>query len=254
LLTVPTAGDTDHVTLVLLDPTTVALMVAAWPPVSEAVVGNTVIDTECTNDIEALAVLVVSAVLVAVTVTVCDDVTNAGAVYTPLAMVPTAGDMVQLTAGFPVPVTVGVKVFDCPEVSDALDGASVMETGTRDNTALAVAPGEIWLAAFTVTVWAAEIGEGAVYVPLAKVPTCRDMDHVMVVLVFPVTVPFSAVDWPATSEVEVGLSVTDTVGTSAIVAVAVLLGFATLFAVTVTFCAEVSVVGTVYTPWALMLP
>jgi hypothetical protein len=76
----------------------------------------------------------------------------------------------------------------------------------------------------------------------------------MAVLAFPSTVPFSAVDWPAMSDVKVGLSATEMVGISAIVAVALLVGSATLFAVSVTFCGVFSVGGTVYTPWAVMLP
>jgi hypothetical protein len=80
LVKVPTDGDSDQLTPVLLAPLTVAWMVVDCPPVSEAAEGVTVIDTEGTNDIDALALLVPSAALVAVTVTVCAEVTNAGAV------------------------------------------------------------------------------------------------------------------------------------------------------------------------------
>jgi hypothetical protein len=80
LTTFPTDGDNDQFTPVLLVPLTVALRVVDWPPVSEAVEGVSVIDTEGVNEIEALAFLVPSAALVAVTVTVCAEVTNAGAV------------------------------------------------------------------------------------------------------------------------------------------------------------------------------
>jgi hypothetical protein len=66
-------------TLVLLDPLTLALNVADCPPVSEAVEGVMVIDTEGVNDTIALALLVLSAALVAVTVTVWAVVTSAGA-------------------------------------------------------------------------------------------------------------------------------------------------------------------------------
>jgi hypothetical protein len=58
-------------------------MVADCPPVSEAVVGVTEMDTVgagATSDIAALAVLVASAALVAVTVTVCAEAMVAGAV------------------------------------------------------------------------------------------------------------------------------------------------------------------------------
>jgi hypothetical protein len=80
---VPTDGDIDQFTLVLLDPLTVALNVLDCPPVSEAEEGVMLIDTEDTdgvNDTMAVALLVLSAALVALTVTDCDVVTNAGAV------------------------------------------------------------------------------------------------------------------------------------------------------------------------------
>lgn len=47
---------------------------------------------------------------------------------------------------------------------------------------------------------------------------------------------------------------TDTVGTSAMVALAVLVGSATLFAVKIMFCCVVRVVGTEYIPLGVMLP
>jgi hypothetical protein len=65
---------------VLLDPLTVALNVVDWPPVSEAVEGVIVIDTDGVNEITALALLVLSAALVALTVTDWAVVTSAGAV------------------------------------------------------------------------------------------------------------------------------------------------------------------------------
>ena len=65
---------------------TVGIMVADCPLLSEAVVGDTEMETTVaggTSDIDAVAVLVASAALVAVTVTVCAEVMLAGAVYTP---------------------------------------------------------------------------------------------------------------------------------------------------------------------------
>jgi hypothetical protein len=56
------------------------LNVADWPPVSEAVEGVMVIDTDGVNEITALALLVLSAALVALTVTDWAVVTSAGAV------------------------------------------------------------------------------------------------------------------------------------------------------------------------------
>jgi hypothetical protein len=66
--------------VLLVEPLTVALNVADCPPVSEAVEGVMVIDTEGVNEITALALLVLSAALVALTVTVWAVVTSAGAV------------------------------------------------------------------------------------------------------------------------------------------------------------------------------
>jgi hypothetical protein len=67
----------------LLVPLTVAAIVADCPPVSEAVVGVTEMDTAGAggvSDIAALAVFVGLAALVAVTVTVCAEAMVEGAV------------------------------------------------------------------------------------------------------------------------------------------------------------------------------
>jgi hypothetical protein len=83
LTTVPTAGESDQFTPVLLDPVTVGIIVADCPPLKEALVGDTEMETVGaggTNDIDAVAFLVASAALVAVTVTVCAEVMVAGAV------------------------------------------------------------------------------------------------------------------------------------------------------------------------------
>lgn len=70
-------------TAVLLDPVTVAAMVADCPPVSDAEVGETETLTTGaggTSEMLALALFVESALLVAFTVTVCADKMVAGAV------------------------------------------------------------------------------------------------------------------------------------------------------------------------------
>jgi hypothetical protein len=67
------------VTLVLLDPLTVAFSVVDCPTVSEAVVGETVTATGVKLTL-ALTFLVGSAALAAVTVTVCAEAMGAGAV------------------------------------------------------------------------------------------------------------------------------------------------------------------------------
>jgi hypothetical protein len=69
----------DQFTAVLLEPVTVALNVVDCPPVSEAVVGDTEIDTGV-SVMAAVSLLVASAALVAFTVTVCAEAITAGAV------------------------------------------------------------------------------------------------------------------------------------------------------------------------------
>ena len=69
-MTVPTAGLKDQLTDVLLVPVTEAAKVAEAPPPNEAVDGPTVTATGI-KDTVALAILLGSAALVAITVTVC---------------------------------------------------------------------------------------------------------------------------------------------------------------------------------------
>jgi len=72
--------------------------------------GLTVICTGGTTVTLAVAVLLASAALVAVTVTVCGLPSVAGALYKPLLeMVPTAGLTDHVTAVFVVPVTAAVN-------------------------------------------------------------------------------------------------------------------------------------------------
>jgi hypothetical protein len=78
-VTVPTAGLRDQVTAVLLVPVTEAVKVAEAPPPSVAEAGPTVTPTGI-KEMVALAVLVESALLVAVIVTVCPLVMVFGAV------------------------------------------------------------------------------------------------------------------------------------------------------------------------------
>jgi hypothetical protein len=66
--------------------------------------------TEGTTVTPAVAFLLVSATLVAVTVTVCGLLSVAGAVYRPpLEIIPTAGLTDHVTAVFVVPVTTAVN-------------------------------------------------------------------------------------------------------------------------------------------------
>src|SRR4051794_26833374 len=108
----------------------------------------------------AVPVLVLSAWLVAVTVTVCWVVMLAGAVYRPvLLMLPTFGPIDQVTAVLALPVTVAVNCWVCPAFSVAVAGATETETvtvGVRVTVAVADLVLSAWLVAGTVTRW----GEG----------------------------------------------------------------------------------------------
>jgi hypothetical protein len=109
----------------------------------------------------AVAVLVGSATLAAVMVTVCWLEIVAGAVYTPFAMVPAAGLSDQVTALLPVPVTEALKVADAATPSDTEAGPIVTPTGVRDTRALAVLVESAALVAVTVTVCGVAITAGA---------------------------------------------------------------------------------------------
>ena len=60
------------------------------------------------------------------------------------------------------PLTEAVNVFDWPEVSDALEGDTPTDTGTRESVTLALRPVDAWLVAVIVTDSAERIGLGAV--------------------------------------------------------------------------------------------
>ena len=139
-----------------------AVKVALWPPWSDALVGDklrlTVEGGVAVRVTVAVAVLVGSATLDAVIVTVCWLEIVAGAVYTPFTMVPTAGLSDQVTAVLLVPVTEAVKVAEPPAPSDTEAGPIVTATGVRDTVALAVLVVSAALVAVTVTVcWLAII-------------------------------------------------------------------------------------------------
>ena len=81
--TVPTGGDMDHITLVLLEPVTVACNAVDCPPLSDAVVGDTetvTVEAAGTSEITAVSLLLASAALVALTAMVCAEAMVAGAV------------------------------------------------------------------------------------------------------------------------------------------------------------------------------
>ena len=60
------------------------------------------------------------------------------------------------------PVILAVSVVDCPPESDAAEGETVMPSGVNDIVALALLVASAALVAFTVTVCAEAMVEGAV--------------------------------------------------------------------------------------------
>ena len=110
--TLPAAGITAQVTAGLLVPVTLAVNCRVWRANSLAVVGATLTATVGVRLTMAEAVLVGSATLVALTVTVWAEATDSGAVYKPvLEMEPTGGLIDHVTAVFAVPVTVAVNCW-----------------------------------------------------------------------------------------------------------------------------------------------
>ena len=138
---------------------------ALWPPWSDAVLGDkprlTVKGNVAVRVTTAVAVLVGSATLDAVMVTVWRLEMVAGAVYTPFTIVPTAGLSDQVTAVLPVPVTEALKVADAPAPSDTEAGPIVTATGVSDTVALAVFVVSAALVAVTVTICLLAIIGGA---------------------------------------------------------------------------------------------
>ena len=100
----------------------------------------------------AVALLVASATLAALIVTVCVLAIVAGAVYTPFTRAPTAGWSDQVTAVLLVPVTEAVKVADLPAPIDAVAGPTVTPTGVSDTVAVALFVESAPLVAVTITV------------------------------------------------------------------------------------------------------
>src|ERR1035437_7473150 len=101
----------------------------------------------------AVACLLVSATLVAVTATISEPGSAGGAEYKPpLEIVPTAGFSDQVTAVFAVPVSVAVNCCVCLAERTAAPGETCTEMGTCSVTNdCAVPEGFDWLAAVTVT-------------------------------------------------------------------------------------------------------
>jgi hypothetical protein len=114
-----------------------------------------------------------SATLVAVTVTAWVVLTNVGAVYNPPAViVPTDGLILQLTPVLLLPVTVAVNCCVCEANSAGVAGLTVTATGAKVTVAVAHLLLSAALVAVTVTAWIVATDAGAVYNPSAViVPT-----------------------------------------------------------------------------------
>src|SRR5690242_21745354 len=113
----PAFGVIDYVTAVFALPVTVAVNCCVCPPFRVAVAGASDADTAAVGVSVTVAVplLLASAWLVAMTVTVCCVVIVAGAVYSPPAlMLPAFGLIDHVTAVFALPVTVAVNCCVCP--------------------------------------------------------------------------------------------------------------------------------------------
>jgi hypothetical protein len=152
----PTAGLIDHCTPVFVVPATLAVNCCVCPAVSELLAGVT--DTATGSSvIDAVADLELSAMLVAFTLTICCAVTRPGAEYTPaLETLPTAGETLQETEVFVVPVTVDVNCWVCDAFKEDALGVTATETEPVDAStitlALPMAVGSSLQIAFTVTV------------------------------------------------------------------------------------------------------
>jgi hypothetical protein len=127
-----------HVTEVFASAVTVALNCCVPVCPSVAVPGDTVTVPGGFSVTVAVADLLVSATLVARTVTLCCVVIEAGAVYNPLALIVPlpAGVMLQVTLLLARPVTVAVNC--CVPFSDSVTLVGDTDTGTR-NVTVAVA-------------------------------------------------------------------------------------------------------------------
>jgi hypothetical protein len=131
----------------------------------------------------AEALRLVSATLVAVTVTRVTAARNPGAVYSPAwSIVPTTGLIAHVTAVFERLLTVAVNCWRCEVVTDAVVG-EIETLGTFNCTRpAAVTLVSNVLVAVNVMVWVAVIGFGAVYCSvfplMMTLPTCGLNVHV----------------------------------------------------------------------------
>ena len=116
---VPTGGFSDQLIAVLPEPAIAAEKLAEPPAPSEAVAGVTVTPpaTAATAGISsraALAVFTGFAALMAKTLTGVGEATDTGAVYSPFAMLPMAGETDQATRSSLLPFITAKSCLDCP--------------------------------------------------------------------------------------------------------------------------------------------
>jgi hypothetical protein len=190
----------------------------------------------------------------------------------PLEIVPTCGLKDHATALFELPVTAVRKVAFWPPMSDALAGDKLTLTdpdpvpgllgGINSKGTDAVSRGSATLLAVTVMVSWVAILAGAVYIPFEITPTFGVTDQLTSLSAKPSTTAVNCADWPAASVAgpEVIEMLTRLCAgimgpwgcTSNTVAVAVLVGSATLVAEMITFESSTKDDGAVYTPLTML--
>ena len=140
----------------------------------------------------ALADCVESCTLVAVIVTACEALMAEGAAYNPFVdTVPIEGDMDQVTAVLPLPLTVGMNCILCDGARVAVNGLrlTLRLFGISWMVAVPAFVGSTTLAAVMVRVCGVVMAEGAAYDPFDdRVPTDGVIDQVTPVFVVPITV------------------------------------------------------------------
>jgi len=191
-----------HVTAVLLVPVSLTVNCWVFPLAGVAFAGETLIETDAAVTVTfADADLVVSATLVAVTVTVLGVGTALGAVYSPISeMVPTV-EFPPFTlftlhsTALPIgPARTAVNCCFCP-VSTVADAGEIIEAAETVTFAEADLVVSASLVAVTVTVLGLGTELGAVYSPVLLIvprlgfPSCTPFTlQITEVFAFPVTV------------------------------------------------------------------
>ena len=124
----------------------------------------------------AVPVFVLSATLVAVTVTLCAEATDAGALYKPVGEIdPTPeGVMDQVTAVLLLFVTVAANCWVWESNRLLVAGVTLTATGFNVTVAEADLVGSVTLVAITLTVCTLGIRLGAVYSPPAETEPTPD--------------------------------------------------------------------------------